>query len=98
MSEFSEVKRLAEELEAKGPNKFFEDHEPLDIEFNVDYELRYRGASVMICCGGPTILIESDIGAVERYGEDGETMWFLSPNCKAAVEDYFHEIFQEIAP
>lgn len=59
MSEFTEVKRLADELEAKGPETFFEDHEILDLEYTVDPSLRFRGASAMITCGGPTILIDS---------------------------------------
>lgn len=98
MNEFHEAKLLAEELEAKGPHTFFEEHEILDLEYTVDPSLGFRGASALITCGGPNVLINSYTGSVEIFWGYEETIWYLSADCKAAVEDYFREMYQEIAP
>ena len=65
-----------------------------DIEFSVDSNLQFRSARVMIACGGPNIYINSRSGSVDLYWWEDEEHWYLSPDCKTAVQNYFEELYQ----
>ena len=91
------VKRIADELEEKGVYCFFEDEDIYDIEFSVDSNLQFRSARVMIACGGPNIYINSRSGSVDLYWWEDEEHWYLSSDCKSAVENYFREMYQSIS-
>lgn len=94
MNEFHEVKTISDELEAKGPYTFFEENDIYDLEYTVDNQMHFRGARVMIACGGPNIYINSRSGSVDLYWWEDEEHWYLSPDCKTAVQNYFEELYQ----
>lgn len=97
MNEFHEVKAISDELEANGPYTFFEENDIYDLEYTVDNQMHFRGARVMIACGGPNIFIDTRKGSVELYWGYEETFWYLSSGCKTAVETYFEELYQSIS-
>ena len=90
------VRRIAEHLEATDPYTFFEKQDIYDLEFTVDANLDFKSGKAMIACGGPNIFINS-CGSVDLYWCSEEAHWYLSSDCKSAVEDYFEEMYQTIS-
>ena len=91
------VRSLADELEEKGAFAFFEEQGIYNLEFTVDADLEYKGARVMIACGGPNIYIDTCKGSIELFWGCKETYWYLSPGCRTDVDSYFEELFNSIS-
>jgi len=70
--------------------KYFED--VLDIDFVVSARLEYRGAKILLACGGPAIQLDTNNGCIMGtwFGEE-PAEYYLTNDARRAVDDYFAE-------
>ncbi len=69
---------------------YFEDH-IYDIEYTINSDLNYRGARVMIACGGPNIYINTNNKRVELYWWGDTAYAALSDRAVDAIDSYFED-------
>jgi len=72
-------------------DEYFEDS--LDVEYVVDSQMRYRGAMIWVCVGGPSIYIDT-------YRNKVVGNWGFSDHAEYeigrvdSVDDYWEQIFE----
>lgn len=69
---------------------YFEDH-MYDIEYTIGGDFDYRGARVMIACGGPNIYINTNNKRVELYWWGDTAYAALSDRAVDAIDAYFED-------
>lgn len=80
---------LEDDVEPASLFDYFNDM--LDIDYVVDSNKQYKGARVMVTCGGPNIYIDSYRGEVQLYwGNECATAEIPANTC-----DEINEIFRE---
>jgi hypothetical protein len=76
--------------------EFFEENEPLDVEYRIGSDLVFRSVCLLMTCGGPRIEIDTAAGAVVVYTADSRKEYYLSLDCireiNAMVEEYYMEV------
>ena len=80
---------LEDDVEPASLFDYFNDF--LDIDYIVDREKQFKGARIMVTCGGPNIFIDSYRGIVELF-------WWTehaSAEIPADICDEINEVFQE---
>ena len=90
------VEAIAKMLEEQGAYKYFEEDDPLDIEWTLDYTMHFRGANVAVTLGGPNVYINTFHGSVDLYWGNEEEHAYLSVRCRDELNDYFEELFNSI--
>lgn len=75
-----------EELYAR-LNKYFAD--ALDVEFIVSSNGTYRGADIMLSCGGPNVYLDTRHGIVKGYWGTDKAFATLSRRAEAEVDAYW---------
>lgn len=93
-----QVKGVAESIEEAacedydGLAEYFDDC--LDVDFIVSGRLEYRGAKILLACGGPNIYLDTREGCVKGYwGAGCYAESYLHRGAVDAVDEYFEEQF-----
>lgn len=73
---------------------YFEDC--LDVEFHVDSQLRYKGATITLACGGPGIKFDTHSGEVKGCSWSDRADWSVDYDTRRAIDDYWAEMFELI--
>lgn len=82
------------ELHQAGMYDYFDNNEILDIEFRIGSDSQYRSASACIVMGGPSICIDTEIGAVMLYWDSTTCKSILNRNAVHLLDSYFEEMME----
>ncbi|MBO5969171.1 MAG: hypothetical protein J6S14_11820 [Clostridia bacterium] len=76
--------------------EYFEENEPLDVEYRIGSDLTFRSVCLLMTCGGPRIEIDTDAGAVVMYTADSRKEYYLSPDCIREINAIWEEMYMEV--
>ena len=76
--------------------KFFEENEPLDVEYHIGSDLTFRSVCLLMTCGGPRIEIDTAAGAVVEYTASSREEYYLSLDCIRELNAMWEEMYMEV--
>lgn len=76
--------------------EYLEENEPLDIEYRIGSDLKYRSVCLLMTCGGPRIEIDTAAKAVVVYTADSRKEYYLSLDCIRELDALFEEMYLEV--
>ena len=76
--------------------EFFEENEPLDVEYRIGSDLTFRSVCLLMTRGGPRIEIDTAAGAVVEYTADSRKEYYLSLDCIRELNAMWEEMYMEV--
>ena len=72
---------------------YFMKNDIFDIEYHINSEFDYRGATIMIACGGPNIYINTRTKQIELYWANEEAFAYIPSEVVDEIDSYFEELY-----
>ena len=72
---------------------YFMKNDIFDIEYHINSEFDYRGATIMIACGGPNIYINTRTKQIELYWGNEEAFAYIPSEVVDEIDSYFEELY-----
>lgn len=76
--------------------EYFEENEPLDVEYRIGSDLVFRSVCLLMTCGGPRVEIDTAAGAVVVYTADSRKEYYLSLDCIREINAMWEEMYMEV--
>lgn len=80
-----------DDLDEVSMHDYFENN-VYDIEYTISGDFDYRGARVMVACGGPNIFVNTNNKRVELYWGFGRAEAALSDRVVETIDAYFEDL------